>query len=98
MATTRQRRLRALGSALLVALLLVPVLATGHRHTGNATAPCAACVVTQHTPVVSPALLSVPTATLVVLGVESVGSAAPAEPAVRHATSRGPPALLTQGT
>jgi len=98
MAAIRQRRLRALGSVLLVALLLVPVLATGHRHPGNTTAPCAACVVTQHTPVVSPALFFLPTATLVVLGVEPVESAAPAEPAVRHATSRGPPALLTQGT
>jgi hypothetical protein len=98
MATTRQRRLRAPGSALLVALLLVPVLATGHRHVGHATSPCAACVVTQHTPVVSPGLLSVPTAILVVVGVEPVESAPPPEPAVRHATSRGPPAPLSQGT
>jgi len=54
--------------------------------------------VTQHTPVVSPGLLSVPTAILVVVGVEPVESAPPAEPAVRHATSRGPPAPLSQGT
>ena len=98
MTTTRQRRLRALGSILLVALLLVPVLATGHRHAAHAAAPCAACVVTQHTPVVSPALLSVPAATLVVVGVEPIESAAPAEPVVRHATTRGPPTFLTLGT
>ena len=94
MAVLRQRRLRGLGSLLLALLLLVPVVASGHRHTGGSTAPCAACAVTHHTPVVSAPAVALPTAARMVVGVELAAATAPAAPSVRHATGRGPPSLL----
>jgi len=90
----RQRRLRDLGSVLLALLLLVPVVASGHRHSAHATAACAACAVTHHTPVVSTSGVAVPMAATVVVGVEVVSALAPTAPSVRHATGRGPPSLF----
>jgi hypothetical protein len=93
MVSMRQRRVRGIGSLLLALLLLVPVVASGHRHAGHAT-PCAACAVTHHTPVVSASGITMPATTPVVLGVESPSALAPTAPSVRLATGRGPPSLL----
>jgi len=87
------RQQRILGALVLAALLLAPVLASGHHH-ANATSPCAVCAVTRHTPVVTPATIAVPTVVPVVVVVDSVTATAPVGPVLRHATSRGPPALL----
>jgi hypothetical protein len=92
MTGVRKRRLRAVGSVLLAALLLVPVLAAGHRHASHA--PCAACVVTHHTPVVQTSVVALAGPTQVVLGVDVGGASAPAAGSVRAAASRGPPARL----
>jgi hypothetical protein len=87
------RRQRVLGALLLAALLLAPVLASGHHH-ASATTPCAACAVTRHTPVVSIAVVSLPTVVPVAVVIEPLATTAPVGPVVHHAASRGPPALL----
>src|SRR5262245_53390736 len=56
----RQRAAGLPGVALLVALLLVPVALTGHRHASHAAQPCATCLSVLHTPAASaPALAHV---------------------------------------
>ncbi len=99
MVAMRQRRLRYLGAIALAALLIVPVLSSGHWHAAHAaTAPCAACVATQHTPVVSAPAMTTPTCVAIVTGVEAVPVQLPAGPVVGRAVSRGPPAVpVTQG-
>jgi hypothetical protein len=87
------RRQRVLGALLLAALLLIPILASGHHH-ANATTPCAACAVTRHAPAVSVAVVSLPTVVPVAVVIEPLAATAPLGPVVRHAASRGPPALL----
>jgi hypothetical protein len=94
MTTMRQRRLRALGSMVLAALLLVPVLASGHHHAAHPAVPCATCAVTQHTPVVSAPAVATPSAAPVVVALVPVAVSAPVEPARRRGISRGPPAPL----
>jgi len=77
---------------LLVGLLLVPVVAGAHNHAAHpATQPCATCAVTQHTPVVGAAIVSVVVASILVVGVATVTPPAPLVRAGRTATSRGPP-------
>lgn len=87
-----------MGSLVLAALLTVPLVASGHFHVHTA-APCATCAVTQHTPVVNVAGVTVQTATVVVADVEIAAATAPVGPAVRRATERGPPrGFLSQGS
>jgi hypothetical protein len=94
MASMRQRQVRGLGAVVFALLLLVPVVASAHRHVGHATAPCAACAVTHHTPLVSAPAVVMPTAAPVVVRIEPPSASLPAEPAVRAATERGPPSSL----
>jgi hypothetical protein len=97
MASMRQRRVRGVGSLLLALLLLVPVAASGHRHTGHSGTPCATCAVTNHTPVVHAAGIALPATDRVVLGVETASSATPVTPSIRHATGRAPPSSRLLG-
>jgi hypothetical protein len=93
----RQRLLRIAGPILLIGLLLVPAIAGAHKHAAHAaTQPCATCIVTQHTPAVGSAVLSVPAASLLVVGVEVIAPEAPVVRPGRTATSRGPPARLLE--
>ena len=99
MTIARQRRVRRLGPLLLVALLLVPIVASSHDHAAHPAAqPCATCVVTQHAPVVSAPVLPVAATSRLVLRVELQAVTAPEAPTARRATERGPPpVLLVQG-
>jgi len=60
MSSRRHRALRRVGSYLAAALILVPLLLGGHRHStdlGASSTACAACVATHHSPAVwAPAL------------------------------------------
>jgi hypothetical protein len=94
MVSVRQERRRVLGALVLAALLFVPVIASGHYHAGHVAAPCAACAVTRHTPVVSASVAMVVVSLPIVVGVEPLAARAPLAPSVRDATSRGPPARL----
>ena len=98
MATTRRRPFRRLASLLLAALLLVPVVASAHLHVEHGAKPCATCAVTQHTPVVQTGAMPAPAPAPVVVGLEPADATAPRDPAVRYATSRGPPSRLVQAT
>jgi hypothetical protein len=94
MTSMRQRRVRGVAASLLALLLLVPLLASAHRHGGHASAPCAVCAVAQHTPVVSAPAVALPTPGRVVVRVAVAPSAAPVAPSVGRATERGPPAAV----
>ena len=94
MAIVRQQRIRIVGSLLLAAILLVPLVASGHDHATHASARCATCVATQHTPVVAGSIVPVPVTALLVLGVERERATSPGRPAVQQPTGRGPPSLL----
>jgi len=77
---------------LLIGLLLVPAVGGAHNHAAHAaTQPCATCAVTQHTPVVGAAVVSVAVATVLVVGVATVTPSVPLVRVGRTATSRGPP-------
>jgi hypothetical protein len=95
MRIARQRIVRRLSPLFLAALLLVPIVASGHDHAAHPSArPCAVCAVTQHAPVASaPAAPAAATSPLV-LTVDAQRVLAPDAPRARRATERGPPALL----
>ena len=85
---------RSAGPIVLIALLLVPVVVSGHHHAGRTQGPCAACVATHHTPAVgAPAVIAPETAPLVV-GFDAPSPAVPTASEGRRATGRGPPVLL----
>jgi len=89
-----QRHWWRLASAFVALLLLVPLFASGHFHASHATAPCAACAVTQHTPVVGTAAMAIATSAALVVAFDVVPVAMPVGPAVRQPATRGPPAIL----
>jgi hypothetical protein len=64
----RQRAARLFGGLLMVALLLVPVVASGHAHRDLAgSRSCAACIAAHHTPALAPAPAALGAAALAVL-------------------------------
>src|SRR5262245_36870761 len=79
------------GSIVLIGLLLVPVVVSGHHHVGRPQGPCAACVATHHTPVASTPAVAMPAASPVVVGIDPVALIAPTAWAGRRANERGPP-------
>jgi hypothetical protein len=100
MRIARQRIVRRLRPLLLAALLLVPIVASGHDHAAHPSArPCAVCAVTQHAPVASAPVAPVAAALPLVLSVDAQAVLAPEAPNARRATERGPPPLhRVQGT
>lgn len=94
----RQPQRGRLGPTFLALLLLVPLFTSGHFHASHAVAPCAACAVTQHTPVVGTPAIAMVTSVALIVAVDAVAVAVPVGPAVRQPTTRGPPAIhLSQG-
>jgi hypothetical protein len=90
------RRLRIVRGLVLVALLLVPVVASGHHHAAHQTAPCATCALTYHTPAVVAGTIAAPAATELVVGMAPAAASRPAEPSRRLPTGRGPPAVVSR--
>jgi hypothetical protein len=90
MPSVRLSRFRVLGGLLLVGLLLVPVLASGHFH-GTNRAMCATCAVTQHAPLVTAQGVAAAPGPLVAQTLLPATVTRPASPVVRVALGRGPP-------
>ena len=87
------QRVRRLASVFfLAALLLVPVLESGHSHVnGDLAKPCATCVVTHHSPVASAAIVAA--AAPVMLAAVAIFTTA-SSPVFRHhspQSGRAPP-------
>jgi len=59
MVRVRYRFRRRASVLLLAALLLVPVVLSGHSHARESTHPCSICAVTHHAPIVSTPALQV---------------------------------------
>ena len=89
----RPSRFRVLGGLLLVGLLLVPVLVSGHFH-GADRAACATCTVTQHAPLVTAPGVAAASGPLIAHAVVPPTATRPADPTVRTAVGRGPPMRL----
>jgi hypothetical protein len=82
---------------LLVALLLVPLVASGHYHGTDRNPSCATCAVA-HAPVSAGPTFVVPTPVQRILDVPVRLATVPTDPTPRRATGRAPPAILpTQG-
>jgi len=86
-----QKWLRRASPLLLVALLFVPVVLSGHHHAAGSTAPCASCALTHHTPVVATATAAAAIGAPLVVPVEPAARAMRPASALRLPTVRGPP-------
>src|SRR5262249_1354051 len=86
------RRFRRLAARLLlVSLLLVPLIASGHNHAAHPVSqPCASCVATHQTATVT-IPLQTPALVPYVIGVDRVVFEAVAAPVLRTVATRGPP-------
>jgi hypothetical protein len=86
-----ERLSRLVARLLLVSLLLVPLIASGHHHASHPLSqPCASCVVTHHTVAVAEPF-PVPVFVPVLLGVDHPVFEAVAAPVERAVSNRGPP-------
>lgn len=89
----RQQNRRRLSVLLLVALLLVPLAFSGHRHANEVAGAngCATCVVAHHLPAVSGALVAHVAPLLVALRLHGTDTAAPPSDSRPVALGRAPP-------
>ena len=87
------RTARILGAIVFAALLLVPLLESGHNHAARDLAkPCAVCVVTHHTPVSAApvVLIAAPSPVTAVANIPTL--VAPVRVAHSPQSGRAPPA------
>jgi hypothetical protein len=98
MTLLRRRFVQHVGRLLVIALLLVPLAFSGHRHSPtqpNAADGCAICVATHHSPVASAPLIPRPVPVLPVLAVTATAVAAPFVVARPTRSGRAPPFAST---
>ncbi len=89
----RQRVVTSVRSVVLVALLLVPLVSSGHHHGADARSAgsCALCVVTHHAPAVVAALPTAPAPTALQLAAPLQPVAAPPHRVPSSVAGRAPP-------
>jgi hypothetical protein len=89
----RQRVFTSVRSVVLVALLLVPLVSSGHHHAPDARSAgsCALCVVTHHAPAIVTALPSAPAPSALQLAAVSEPIAAPPHRVPSSVAGRAPP-------
>ena len=94
-----QRFGRLAARLLLVSLLLVPLVASGHHHDAAhpVSQPCASCVATHQTATIA-IPLQTPAFVPYLVGVERVIFEGVAAPVHRTVLTRGPPLSIPQGT
>lgn len=93
MQRTRLRHWRRLSALLFVALLLVPIVFSGHRHANDVAQAntCATCVAVHHVPAAAPPVLATIAPVLIALRLPCAPPAMLTADARPLAVSRGPP-------
>jgi hypothetical protein len=94
----RLRSWRAVGAAVLVAVLLVPLAFRAHRHAehGAAPRPCAVCIATAHAPALTTPLVAAVAPVLVATCAVPAAMLGPAPCERPTHAGRAPPALLVR--
>ena len=98
MNTLRQRALQRAGTVLTLALILVSLAFSGHRHTTgqpNTSDSCPVCVATHHSPAVSAAPVLQPAPALRQLAVAAPPVLAPSNAYRPYKSGRSPPLQST---
>jgi hypothetical protein len=92
MTTVRQRAARFLRAAAFAALLLVPVVESGHRHATDApNVPCSVCVVVHHAPIAFATVVAVAATEVSLFSALVSITRAPAAVERRTVCGRAPP-------
>ncbi len=92
MRSMRQRATRLVGALLMLALLIVPVVASAHTHRDLAAArSCATCVAAHHSPAIATSAIGATAAVLAAVVPAPPSRVAPAHPHRSPRAGRAPP-------
>ena len=92
MQSLRQRAVRLAGALLMVALLLVPVVASAHTHRDlRAAGSCATCIAAHHSPAVVMPAVATAASMVVTVAPPLLSRVAPAHPYRSPRAGRAPP-------
>lgn len=88
----RQRAVRLFGGLLMAALLLVPVVASGHAHRDlTASRSCATCIAAHHSPATAPTLTVLAAAVFGALALPTTARVVLVSPQRTPRAGRAPP-------
>jgi hypothetical protein len=92
MRSMRQRAAHLAGALVMIALLVVPVVASGHTHRGlDAARSCATCVAAHHSPAIAVPAICAPASVLAAPALSLPSRVARAHPHRSPRAGRAPP-------